>query len=196
MNNLVLFSMAALWVIVIINFVITLALVRQTTNILRLAKINSSGTTSSMLKLGDKAPEFNLLSLDGAEVSSKNYIGKPTVLVFVSPTCGPCKDRMAEFVSLYPHTLKADINFVVISLASLESTKDFATEFDDLLPILSLPQDTTFVNDYNIAGTPTYYLINKDWRVESGGPLNDSWKNLTRQWQPTQQLNDRAVSLN
>jgi peroxiredoxin len=54
------------------------------------SRINRSG-----LKAGTPAPEFRLPKLDGTgEVSLEEYRGRPLLLVFSDPECGPC-DKLA-----------------------------------------------------------------------------------------------------
>ena len=44
-------------------------------------------------KVGSLAPEFELAKLDGAKISSGNFVGQPAVLVFWTAWCPSCKEE-------------------------------------------------------------------------------------------------------
>ena len=46
-------------------------------------------------------PEFNLIDIDGNEVSSLDLLGKPTIINFWATWCGYCMKEMPDFQTAY-----------------------------------------------------------------------------------------------
>lgn len=71
----------------------------------------STGTTSR-----SAAPAFSGVTLDGAQVSQADYLGKPLVLVFMASWCGPCREEAPEIDKFYrENTDRAFVLAVAVS---------------------------------------------------------------------------------
>src|SRR5262245_66556482 len=53
------------------------------------------------LKPGKKAPDFTLPSVDGDEMSLRDFAGRKLLLVFTQSGCGPCHDIAPELNRLH-----------------------------------------------------------------------------------------------
>lgn len=75
----------------------------------------SAGAQVPGLPIGTEAPDFTLPDLDGRLVSRDSLLedGRPLLLVFASPTCGPCHALMPE-IGRWQAALGDSIKFVVI----------------------------------------------------------------------------------
>lgn len=186
MESIFILSSILLWVLVLLNLVLTLALVR---------KMNSDSSSSSAstpepdsgLEKGTSAPNFVAQNLRGETVTLAAYAGRSVALVFVGPSCGPCRDSLPRYDALYSQALSHGTELVLVSSGDKEATGAMAGEFNLQMPVLIAPQsDNRFLEDYKITSTPNYCLISSDGTVESSGSPNfkrGEWKALAQSWE-------------
>lgn len=90
------------------------------------------------LKKGIKAPDFSLKSTPDQEVSLKDFLGKPVILVFYpadfSPVCG---SELTLFNEVLPEFKKYDAQLLGISIDNIWSHLAFAKERNLHFPLLS-----------------------------------------------------------
>ncbi|MCT4603851.1 MAG: TlpA family protein disulfide reductase [Marinifilum sp.] len=84
--------------------------------------LTASDYQGSLLKKGDKVPEFTVTTLDGKEIASSELKGKVVLINFFATWCGPCMKELPEVQKhLWPKF--KDKNFVMISIGR-QHTKD------------------------------------------------------------------------
>ncbi|HEX8219140.1 MAG TPA: redoxin domain-containing protein [Chloroflexia bacterium] len=183
-DQLLVISVVLLWVIVLLNFVLTLALIRKLNNS---SALNAEVARQDGLKPGDPAPDFTAETLRGETVSLSTFLGRDTALVFVSPTCGPCRSALPRFEAALPHARRSGAELVLVSIADADATRAFADEFNISLPVLVAPRpENTFMQDYKFNSTPSYCLIDAQGKVRlSGYPSFEGgeWRSLVDSWQ-------------
>ncbi len=120
-----------------------------------------------ILSIGDKAPDFTLLDLQGNKVSLNELLkGKEIILNFWASWCPECREEMPpldKFAKLYHD--KAEI----IGINTMES-KEQAVSFINAKGInykILLDSKGEAVKLYGIAGVPTNILINKDGLIKN-----------------------------
>src|SRR5437899_6166907 len=96
METALIVSSGFLWLVVISNVLLTLALVR------RLNQMGTPQTPEGGLEAGEAAPDFMAQTLGGATVTLADYAGRSVALVFLSTTCQPCRDRLPTLEKLGP----------------------------------------------------------------------------------------------
>ncbi len=106
---------------------------------LALSTILLSGCVNaqSCPKIGDKAPDFTLPSLDGKTVSLSSFAGKPVIINTWSISCIECKKEMPYFQEIY--TQYAAKGLVFLSVNTMDSTADsqaFLTKNKYNFPVL------------------------------------------------------------
>ncbi len=177
METILLISSVLLWVILIFNLLVTFALVK---------KINQFSYPDKQLDLlenGQTAPDFTAETLDGNKVGLNDYKDE-LALVFVSPNCSPCKDEMPRLDALYPKARRAGVELSIVSLADADSTRSYIRELGFKAPVLVAPRGQNSLSEhYKVPGTPSYYVIDKNHKIKSGGFLDDKWQILTRSWE-------------
>lgn len=81
-------------------------------------------------KIGDKAPDFTFVGLDGNPVSLSNYAGKPVIVNTWNLSCIECKKEMPFFQEVYNQYKSKGL--VILSVNTLDgigsSTKDFMSK--------------------------------------------------------------------
>lgn len=157
-------SSLLLWVIVVCNLFLTLALVRRLNNARPSSKLDPG------LSAGEIAPDFTVQTVSGETVTRSMYAGRKVAFVFISAHCAPCHDLVLQLESLTSQAAQAGVEVVLVSSDTQEETRDFIEQKRIHFPILVAPRETNaFFDDYHSPGTPAYCFINTDGKVHSAG---------------------------
>ena len=96
------------------------------------------------LKVGDKAPEFNLADGGGNQVKLSDFKGKKVVLYFYPKDDTPgCTSQGCSIRDNFSSLAEKGIIVLGISKDSVESHKKFSDKFGFNFPILSDPEGKT-----------------------------------------------------
>lgn len=126
------------------------------------------------LPIGLRAPEFELPDVRGETVSLHSLCvrGRPVVLVFISPDCGPCIRLLPE-LARWKAALADHVTFAVLSNGGPQRapvTEQLRTAGD----FIALVQDEHEVADtYRVKATPAAIIVTTESRIDSalaGGP--------------------------
>jgi peroxiredoxin len=178
LETIFLVSSLLLWLVVLFNLLLTLALIRR---------VNARPSTTAphrlvSLAIGTSAPPFEAQTLEGTPVTLDTYRGRPTFFAFVAPECSACHEVLPLLHSVTSSPAQTHTNVVIVSRADREQTLHMIEEFKLSLPVIAAPAETSaFFRDYQIAGTPSYCFINEKAIVKETGPLsptNLEWKTL------------------
>ena len=124
------------------------------------------------LLIGTPAPEFSLPDSNDKIVTSAQLFAqaKPTLLLFVSPTCGPCASLLPE-IETWQNELRGKMEFVLVSSGNVEDNlKKFAG--GNLKQIL-LQNDREAALLFGAEWTPGAVLVNKDGTIASKLAVGD-----------------------
>lgn len=185
MESVLVVSSILLWILVLLNLLLTLALARRLNA--RTSQFGDPFADMPKLELGQPAPDFSAETLDGSQVSLASYAGRNVAFVFISPTCSPCREKMPAFNALQPKAKGAGVELVLVSDSGRDETRTFSAEFTTSLPLLIASRtDNPFMKDYKANGTPFYCLVAADGNVQATGFLDDGWEALTKTWETSQ----------
>jgi peroxiredoxin len=148
--------------------------------------VSISSSVPVGLRVGQRAPDFTTQLLDGQTVSLSDYRGQPVLVNFWATWCGPCREEMPDFQTVYA-AYRAD-GFVVLAVNAMESKSDVAAFVQKLgitYPV-ALDESGTINRDlYNRVGYPTSFLLDKTGvivayypRLISGSELLDALRPL------------------
>ena len=117
------------------------------------------------LPLGTRAPAFELPALDGPPLSLAGLLqrGRPMLLVFTDPDCGPCI-ALAPQVAAWQRDLAGDVTIAVIENGDRRSAAPDEHGRRDVL----LQRDGQVASAYRAEGTPSAVLVATDGRIASG----------------------------
>jgi cytochrome c biogenesis protein CcmG, thiol:disulfide interchange protein DsbE len=123
---------------------------------------------------GDTAPALAGASLEGHALSLSSLRGAVVVVVFWASWCTPCQAEQPAVNTLAEQELTSGVHFVGVSVdISRSAAESYVAHFH--VPYDSLV-DTgqTIVVDFEVAGPPTTFVIDKRGRVstELVGELN------------------------
>jgi len=122
------------------------------------------------LPIGSEAPSFDLAGLDGETVTLDVLLdaGKPIVLLFTDPGCGPCNTLMPE-IGRWQQEF-ADISTIaIVSRGAREANLVKATEHG--LTRVLVQRAHEVATAYHSLPTPSAVLIRPDGTIGSGSVL-------------------------
>jgi peroxiredoxin len=159
---------------------ITVAIVQAMDNE---SKGNDEKDALGGLKIGAKAPNFSLKTLDGKQVELSDYKGKKVMLNFWATWCPPCKKEMPD---MEKYTQQAGDDVVVLAV-NIDPENDVQAFVEDNGITFTIPLDSQSaknpVNErYKILSIPTTYFIDKKGiirnKVISAMTLKDMERNI------------------
>jgi peroxiredoxin/uncharacterized membrane protein YphA (DoxX/SURF4 family) len=126
----------------------------------------SSPPQSLGLAVGSPAPAFSLPGLDDEPISLEalRAEGKPVLLLFSDPNCGPCNALMLT-AALWQRQHASALRTIVISYGSLEINRTKQQEYG--LTEVLLQKDREVATMYQAYGTPSAVLVLPDGRIGS-----------------------------
>jgi peroxiredoxin len=120
------------------------------------------------LPVGGTAPGFTLPTLGGETMTlaALRGLGKPVVLLFSDPGCGPCTALLPE-VGRWQREHATKVVVALLSRGTVEANRPKVTEYG--LTHVLLQQDREVAQAYQANGTPSAVLIRHDGTI--GSPL-------------------------
>ena len=115
--------------------------------------------------VGTKAPEINMPTFDGHSLKLSDIPSEYVLLVFWSTYCAHCVEVVPRIRQIYDHRKTDKLEVLAISMDMDEkSWKDFVqTKNLDWLNYCDLKGwEGEIPKTYNVQGTPTFILVNKD----------------------------------
>lgn len=118
-------------------------------------------------------PEFNLIDINGNEVSSLDLLGKPTIINFWATWCGYCMKEMPDFQTAY-ETYGDKINFVMIDAVdgkqeTEEAGRAYIEEKGYTFPVYFDTQMEGVIS-CGVTGFPSTLFVSADGEVLLGWP--------------------------
>lgn len=142
-----------------------------------------AATPSSMVPLGFKAPDFNLLEPVSNSYKSLDELKseKATVIMFICNHCPFVKHVNDQLVKMASDYQPEGISFIAINSNDVdnypedspEKMKEYALALKYPFPYL-FDADQTVAKAYDAACTPDFYIFDKDMKCIYRGQLDDS----------------------
>lgn len=134
--------------------------------------VPSAATTSMGLPLGQPAPDFTLPQLDGGQLSLDvlRSAGKPLVLIFSDPQCGPCTALLPQ-LSAWQRQYGHDLTLVLVSRGTVDDNR---AKIGTLrLNAVVLQADREVAHTYLAQVTPSAVRIDRDGTIGSALALGE-----------------------
>ncbi|HEY70132.1 MAG TPA: TlpA family protein disulfide reductase [Anaerolineae bacterium] len=112
--------------------------------------------------VGEMAPDFEMVDVEGETLSLSELQGNVVLINFWATWCGPCRLEMPLLQDRY--TRYADQGFEILAVsfdAPLDEVLDFKQEYELSFRIL-IDADETVQDLYRIRGFPTSVIVGRD----------------------------------
>ena len=118
------------------------------------------------LPVGSPAPDFRLADLDGETVTldALRTVGKPVLLIFSDPSCGPCTALLPD-VARWQRDHTATLTIALISRGSPEANRAGSDEHG--IAHVLLQENQEVAQSYQAQGTPAAVLVRLDGTIGS-----------------------------
>lgn len=127
-----------------------------------LSDIKNSG---SAIAAGDKAPDFQLTTLEGETVKLSDYRGQGVFLNFWATYCPPCKKEMPFMQNQYDLLKEKGVTILAVDVGEPQSVVEkFAEKYGLTFPIL-LDSNQETMALYDVAAIPVSFLIDENGMV-------------------------------
>ncbi|PTX64408.1 methylamine dehydrogenase accessory protein MauD [Melghirimyces profundicolus] len=165
MNEVLLYSNVLLWVVVLLIGFTLFILFRQFGEVYL-----STGESIARdgIAIGDHVPLLNnRRTLNGQTV--RDQPGKPTLMLFLSPTCEACKDLIPDWNQAFHE--RNDIHFRVIAVGNKEKTAEMVKTRKlegELIP----DEDHSILEKHRVRVTPFAFILDEKGVVRGKGLCN------------------------
>ena len=131
--------------------------------------VTQTGAGLLPLRIGDPAPEFAAVSLDGSAVTKgvDDYRGAVVLLNIWATWCGPCRVEMPSMQRLEEELGPKGLKIVAVSIdvgGSEERIRAFARELGLTFELLH-DAPGVIQREYQTTGVPETFVIGRDGRV-------------------------------
>lgn len=165
MSEIWIASYAVLWILVVVLALMILLVYRQLGEMYLGTR---EGRARDGLGLGARAPRFTLTNQDGKSVSFPR--GILSLVVFGSPSCGPCAKLMPELVN-FRQEVGGRVDVAFVSSGDAEANRKFARENAVSFDVLTEPRMTLF-DAYKVRATPFAFYLDENGLVRAKGIVN------------------------
>lgn len=129
-------------------------------NLLLIAPKN--GNSSAKSQLGSTLPEFILPDLSNKNISSRDLIGKKTLVTYWSTTCGYCQQMLDELREWTQTKGVDDPDLLLISEGEAEPHKAL-----NINSTILLEKEHAISQEFGMNGTPSAVLVNEEGKIIS-----------------------------
>jgi len=124
-----------------------------------------AGTT--VVKIGDKAPAFEYLTLDEQKISTETLEGKVVLINFFATWCPPCKAEIPHLETQIFQKIK-DGQFIMVAIGreeSAEKLKEFKAKMNFTFPVAA-DSERKIYELFATKYIPRNFVIGKDGKIK------------------------------
>lgn len=130
------------------------------------AIVNSSDVGErEVLQVGDQAPNFTLVDMEGNQRTLEEYKGKGVFLNFWGTWCEPCKKEMPAMTRQYAVYKERGVEVLAVNIEQTEfEVSKFINQYNLNFPVV-IDATGDVKQAYNIIPLPTTLLVNPEGTV-------------------------------
>lgn len=165
----------ALWIAVLVETGLLLALLRSLGQLRRLGILANQDhlaplpPTNGGLMPGEAAPDFAAVDPDGRKIALSDFAGKRRLLAFVSPGCSVC----TSLIQALNEAIRdgTDLDVLVIGTGDREVNRGYGQEQRAQMPILASLSES--ISDlYQVRSMPYVFALDEEGVVRGAGIVN------------------------
>ncbi|MBT2582861.1 redoxin domain-containing protein [Planococcus sp. ISL-109] len=122
--------------------------------------------------VGDLAPDFELMTMDGETVRLSDYRGQRVFINFWATWCPPCRAEMPDMQQLYEEQ-DVPVEILAINLTETEQSEEnitsFVEDFGLTFPIL-MDTNSETAHTYKVKAVPASYMIDSTGHISFVAP--------------------------
>ena len=120
----------------------------------------------SLLKVGDEAPDFTLVDLEGESHKLSDYKGQGVFLNFWGTWCKPCAKEMPAMDRQFEVFKDQGVQVLAVNIAQSDfEVESFANQYGLSFPIV-IDKNKSVMSAYNIRPLPTTLLVNPEGEIQ------------------------------
>lgn len=128
----------------------------------------TSKKETKTLAAGDRAPNFELLDMDGSKVKLSDYEGQGVFLNFWGTWCPPCKKEMPYIEKHYKEFKDKGVQVLSVNIGESDfKVSTFIDQYGLTFPVMIDKNKSVSRNSYNVVPLPTTMLIDKDGVIQN-----------------------------
>ena len=137
-----------------------------------IAEAETAQPEAAGLAVGDLAPDFELMTMDGQTVRLSDYRGQRVFVNFWATWCPPCRAEMPDMQQLYEEQ-DVPVEILAVNLTASEKSEEdiaaFVEDFGLSFPIL-MDTNSETANTYKVKAVPASYMIDTTGRIAFVAP--------------------------
>ena len=123
------------------------------------------------LAVGSQAPLFQGEGLNGT-VDLEAMVGERLLVLFVHPTCPPCKEFFISLNGEVEHIAEQCVKMVLVSGGSQEQNREMVDEYKLSCPLV-IQQEHEIADLYGSSWTPFGFVVDEAGNIAGKGVVND-----------------------
>ena len=127
---------------------------------------SGSAQTSTIPRVGETAPDFELTTYDNRKIRLSELRGSPILVNFWATWCGPCRIEMPAIQSQFAR-FAPDLKVLAVNYDETpEQIESFARELDLEFDLLVDPGGKVSEEDYFVRAYPSSYFIDREGVIQ------------------------------
>ncbi|RHW41207.1 thiol-disulfide oxidoreductase ResA [Neobacillus notoginsengisoli] len=115
--------------------------------------------------VGEIAPDFVLMDLDGTKHRLSDYKGQGVFLNFWGTWCKPCEKEMPYMNNQYKQFKDRGVQVLAVNIGESNlAVQAFSDKYQLSFPIV-LDKDRQVMNAYGVGQLPATFLVNKEGKI-------------------------------
>ncbi|WP_019414657.1 thiol-disulfide oxidoreductase ResA [Paenisporosarcina sp. TG20] len=126
---------------------------------------NATKEQSGVLKIGDAAPDFTLVDLNGKQHQLSDYKGQGVFINFWGTWCKPCEKEFPLIEKQYQVYKDQGVQILAVNIAQSDfEVRKYAEQRNLTFPIV-IDKTRSVMDAYNIRPLPTTILVNPQGKI-------------------------------